>query len=127
MESARLTLSKPPELTRAILDKEYEFAREFRKDHDGLLPDTPFWSFAENKYELHPVRFTHFHEGITPWIREDLFLRAKHGDPGCACGNHTISTPSGGPQCVDQPSSFGMFIVGVCVLASALWFCRREG
>ena len=56
-----------------------------------------------------------------------VVVSTQRMDPGCSCGNHVAVNPQSktlGVDCEHEPG-FGMFLVGVCVLASALFFCRK--
>ena len=66
-----------------------------------------------------------YHPKIDLPIRQAIITPI--GDKGCECGNHTVVDPTRktlGVDCEHEPG-FGMFLVGVCVLASGFVFLSQ--
>jgi hypothetical protein len=109
----------PEWITRSFEAHENKVLEAYRETHGDILPSTPFVIYIEARYELNPLRFTHYHPRLGEWIKESLVA----SEPPPSTPGHVTqsSSPPGPPQGggVPEPSSWVLWAIGLS--AVLLW------
>lgn len=121
-------LARPePHFTPAFLHSELLFGERYAEHHGGLLPNTPFWRYLEDRSEIDPARFRHWHPVIGRLFADDPGLHPTAPVPPTQ--PQQILPPPIGSESVSEPG--GAVLLGVSAvmywIAVTLWrLCHRE-
>jgi PEP-CTERM motif-containing protein len=110
MGSLALKHEHVPELhfSTSFLEHQRATAAHYRREHDGMLPDTPFWWYLEELQAEHPERWDHYHPLIAHWIAEVPVVSPP--------GGGMTTPPSQDGNGVPEPTSWILLIISIAIV-----------